>query len=45
MLKSYFAISYNNNMNMAEEQTCEVGSTLAPFTIGPYNMWLYTFGK
>jgi hypothetical protein len=27
--------------NMADEQTCEVGSTLAPLAIGPYNdVWL-----
>jgi hypothetical protein len=25
---------------MADEQTFEVGSTLTPFALGPYNEWL-----
>jgi hypothetical protein len=35
-----------SNTNMADERTCEVGSTLAPLTTGSYNdIWLQIFGK
>jgi hypothetical protein len=27
------------NTNMADERTCEVGSTLAPLTIGSFNVY------
>jgi low affinity Fe/Cu permease len=38
-LKSYFSISYNNNKMV--EETCEVGSTLAPDGTGSYSdVWL-----
>jgi hypothetical protein len=31
---------------MADEHTCEVGLTLVPLAIGPYNdVWLQTFRK
>lgn len=32
-----FLFPANGNTNMAEEQTCEVRSTLAPHIIGPCN--------
>jgi hypothetical protein len=40
-LKSYFHFPTISSTNMADERTCEVGLTLAPLTIGPYNdAWL-----
>jgi hypothetical protein len=31
---------------MADKQTCEVGSTLAPLAVGPYNdVWEEIIGK
>jgi hypothetical protein len=40
-LKSYFQFPTIGNTNMADEQTCEVGSTLAPLAVGPCNdVWL-----
>jgi hypothetical protein len=42
--KIFLQFSTVGNMNMADEQTCEVGSTLAPLAIGPYNdVWLQIF--
>jgi hypothetical protein len=36
-----FQFSTIGNTNMVVKQTCEVGSTLAPFAIGPYSdVWL-----
>jgi hypothetical protein len=36
-----FNFSTTCNINMAEEQTCEVGSTLVPLAIGPQSdIWL-----
>jgi hypothetical protein len=32
-LKSHFTIFYNQYTNMADEHTCEVGSTIAPLAI------------
>jgi hypothetical protein len=32
-----FQFSTIGNTNMADKQTCEVGLTLAPLTIGPYS--------
>jgi hypothetical protein len=41
-----FQLRTIGNTNMAEEQTCEVGSTLAPLTIGPYDdVWFVDFRK
>jgi hypothetical protein len=35
-----------SNTNMADEQTCKVGSKLAPVAIGPCNdVWLSIFQK
>lgn len=36
-IKSYFSIPMIGNTNMADEQTCDVGSTLAPLSTAPYN--------
>jgi hypothetical protein len=36
-LKSTLQFSTIGNNNMADEQTCEVGSTLAPLAIEPYS--------
>jgi hypothetical protein len=45
-LKPYFSISTIGNTNMADEQTCEVGSTLAPLAMGPYSdVWIEIFRK
>lgn len=39
-------ISYDQYKKMVYERTCEVGFTLAPFTIRSYNhTWLQIFGK
>jgi hypothetical protein len=39
-VKSYLFPTTGNN-NMVGKQTCEVGLTLAPLAIGPYNdVWL-----
>jgi hypothetical protein len=35
-----------SNTSMADEQSCEMGWTLAPLALGPYNdVWLQIFGK
>jgi hypothetical protein len=36
-LKSYFQFPTIGDTNMADEQTCEMGSTLAPLAVGSYN--------
>jgi len=36
-LKSYFRFPTVGDPNMAEQQTCELRSTITPLTIGPYN--------
>jgi hypothetical protein len=36
-----FTISYIDNDNMVDDQTCEVELTLVPLAVGPYNdVWL-----
>jgi hypothetical protein len=40
-LGTTFEIPTIGNTNMADEKTCEVGSTLVPLAVGPYNdVWL-----
>jgi hypothetical protein len=44
-LNSYFLFPTIGNTNMADERTCEVGSTLALFKMGSYTVVGNRFSK